>query len=665
MTSLCPPARSRVKLRGVRTLFLLLLTVSSVALGADWQSLFDGKTLAGWTPTKFGGGGEIEVKDGALVLNQGILTGINYTNPVPTVDYEVAFEARRTMGQDFFCGLTFPVRDSHATLVLGGWGGAVVGISSLNNQDASQNDTTQYRNFKTGQWYRFRLSVTATNLSLWLDDEHLINADIAGVEVSLRPGEIELSKPFGIATWSTTGEIRDLKLRRLKDEPKAAPTHRGPATNAVPLPAALVGQLQRLIAVATNSGVGYLRLAELCDTFGARPSGSTNLAAAVDWALAKLRADGLENVRREPVKVRRWTRGEESAELVSPRAEKLPVLGFGGTAATPPEGITAPVLVVSGFAELTNRAAEATGRIVIFNAPYTGYGDSVRYRWSGAVEAAKVGAVASATRSITPFSLRTPHTGMMRYDDAVPKIPHAGLATEDVERLARMQARGQTPVLRLKLSAAFGEEVEDANVIAELRGREKPEEIIVIGGHFDSWDVGQGALDDGGGCLAAWEVLRLLKEAGLTPRRTLRLVLWTNEEFGLGGAKAYRDAHRAELARHIAGIETDSGTFEPAGYGFTGSERGGEIIRGITAFLGEALGAGEFGLGAGEADLTPLLEEGVPSLGLRLKPNNYFWFHHTDADTVDKVDPQALRRCTAALAVMAYALAELETPLPR
>lgn len=649
----------------MRTLLLLLLTVTAAAFGADWQPLFDGKTLAGWTPTKFGGGGEIEVKDGALVLNQGILTGVNYTNPVPTVDYEVAFEARRTSGQDFFCGFTFPVRDSHATLVLGGWGGAVVGISSLNNQDASQNDTTQYRNFKTGQWYRFRLSVTATNLSLWLDDEHLINADITGVEVSLRPGEIELSKPFGIATWSTTGEIRDLKLRRLKDEPKTAPTKGGSATNAVPLPAALVAQLHRIIATTTNSGVGHLRLAELCDTFSARPSGSTNLVAAIDWALARLRADGLENVRREPVKVRRWTRGEESAELISPRAEKLPVLGFGGTAATPPEGITAPVLVVSSFAELTNRSAEAKGRIVIYNAPFTGYGDSVRYRWSGAIEAAKVGAVASAIRSVTPFSLRTPHTGMMRYDEAVPKIPHAGLAPEDVERLARIQARGQTPVLRLKLSAAFGEEVEDANVVAELHGREKPDEIVVIGGHFDSWDVGQGALDDGGGCIAAWEVLRLLKEAGFTPRRTLRLVLWTNEEFGLGGAKAYRDAHRAELARHIAGIETDSGTFEPSGYGFTGSERGGEIIRGITTFLGEALGVGEFGLGAGEADLMPLLEEGVPALGLRLKPNNYFWFHHTDADTVDKVDPQVLRRCTAVLAVMAYALAELEAPLPR
>ncbi len=650
----------------MRSLILIFLVASFAALAADWQPLFDGKSLAGWTPTKFAGAGEIEVKDGALVLNQGILTGVNYTNPTPTVDYEVAFEARRTQGIDFFCGLTFPVRDSHATLVVGGWGGAVIGISSLNNQDASQNETTQYRNFKAGQWYRFRLAVTATNLSVWLDDEHLINADIKGVEVSLRPGEIELNKPFGIATWSTTGEIRDLRLRKLG---VAAEMKRAPAgnvsTNAIQLPGSLVGQLGKLVAAATNSGVGYPRLAELCDTFGARPSGSTNLAGAVRWALAKLRSDGFENVRGEPVKVRRWTRGAESAELIAPHRERLPVLGFGGTVATPPEGISAPVLVVTNFAELTQRAVEARGRIVVFNAPFTDYGDSVRYRWNGAVEAAKAGAVASVIRSVTPFSLRTPHTGMMRYDDAVPKIPHAGLAPEDAERLARLQARGVTPTLNLKLSAAWDEEVTDANVIAELRGREKPEEFVVIGGHFDSWDVGQGALDDGAGCVAAWEALRLLKELGLTPRRTIRLVLWTNEEFGLAGAKAYRDTHKAELPRHIAGIETDNGTFDPAGFGFTGSERGGDVIRGVLAFLGESMDAGRFTLGGADADLTPLIEEGVPALGLRLKPNNYMWFHHTDADTVDKVELGAFRRCTAALAVMAYALAELEEPLPR
>ncbi len=651
----------------MRSLLLFLLASSFTALAADWQPLFDGKTLAGWTPTRFAGAGEIEVKDGALILNQGILTGVNYTNPVPTVDYEVAFAARRTQGIDFFCGLTFPVRDAHATLVLGGWGGAVVGISSLNNQDASQNETTQYRNFKAGQWYQLRLAVTATNLSLWLDGEHLINANIKDVEVSLRPGEIELNKPFGIATWSTTGEIRDLRLRRLEApaEPKPKPAASPAGLKSVQLPESLSKTLRQIVAAATHSGVGLERLAELCDTFGARPSGSPQLAAAVEWALTQLRRDGLANVHGEPVPVRRWTRGAESAELVFPHREALPVLGFGGTVATPADGLTAPVLVVTNFAELTQRAAEAKGRIVVFNAPFTDYGDSVRYRWSGATEAAKAGAVASVTRSVTPFSLRTPHTGMLRYDEATPKIPHAGLAPEDTERLARLQARGITPVLRLKLAAAWGETVTDSNVIAELRGREKPEEIVVVGGHFDSWDVGQGALDDGAGCVAAWEALRLLKELGLTPRRTIRLVWWTNEEFGLGGAKAYRAAHQDELARHSAAIETDSGTFEPAGFGFTGSERGGEVIRGVLDFLGENLDAGRFTLGGGDADLTPLIEAGVPALGLRVKPNHYFWFHHTDADTVDKVEPAAFRRCTAALAVMVYALAEREESLPR
>lgn len=436
-------------------------------------------------------------------------------------------------------------------------------------------------------------------------------------------------------------------------------------TNVVALPESVRDQLDRICSAATNSTVGYRRLTELCDTFGPRPSGSTNIAAAADWVLATLRNDGLDNVHRETVRVRRWIRGPERVELVAPRPETLPVLGFGGTVATPAGGITAPVLVVTNFAELTARADEAKGRIVVFNAPFTSYGDSVRYRWSGAVEAARVGAVASATRSITPFSLRTPHTGMMRYEDAVPRIPHFALATEDAERLARMQSRGQTPVLRVTLSAAFGDEVDDANLIAELKGRERPEEVVVVGGHFDSWDVGQGAQDDGGGCVAAWEVLRLLKELGLTPRRTLRLVLWTNEEFGLGGAKAYREAHRTELARHIVAIETDSGTFDPSGFGFTGSGRAGGVVRGVTTFLGGRLGIGGFDLGAGEADLVPLVEEGVPALGLRQRPNNYFWFHHTDADTIDKVDPIALRRCTAALAAMAFALAELETPLPR
>lgn len=626
----------------------------------EWKPLFDGRTMAGWSVTPFGGRGEVEVADGAMVLNMGMLTGVNYTNPTPTVDYEIELEARRVVGSDFFCGLTFPVKTDFATLILGGWGGSAVGISSLDGNDAAHNETTTFQRFEAGRWYRIRLAVTATNLSVWIDGQPKINTDIRGKAISLRPGDIELSKPLGIASYSTTAELRNVRLRTL-----SAPTPGGARTNAMALPASLVSELERLVVAATNSPVPARRLAQLCDTFGPRFSGTTNLEAAIDWLLVELRADGFENVHGEPVSVPRWRRGRESVELVAPHAEPLPVLGLGGSVGTPPGGVTAPVLVVTNFAELASRAAEARGRIVVFNAPFTDYGDTVRFRVNGAVEAAKAGAVASLIRSVTPFSLRTPHTGSMRYDTNVPAIPHAALALEDAERLARWQAAGITPVLHLTMEAQTLPPVTSRNVIAEIRGREDPGAVIVVGGHVDSWDVGQGAQDDGGGCVAAWEAVRLLKQLKLQPRRTVRLVLWTNEENGLAGARAYREAHREELSRHVAAIETDSGTFAPAGFGFTGSESAWPWVRGVAAFLATSLDAGTLKAGGGEADLMPLLEQGVPCFGLRLRPNDYFWVHHTEADTVDKVAPADLQRCAATLAVLTLALAEAEESLPR
>jgi carboxypeptidase Q len=350
---------------------------------------------------------------------------------------------------------------------------------------------------------------------------------------------------------------------------------------------------------------------------------------------------------------------------MSPRNERLPMLGLGGSIATPPEGITAPVLVVHSVDELHRRKTEAAGKIVVFDVPYTDYGETVAIRVNGAVEAARAGAIASLIRSITPFALRTPHTGVMQYATNVTRIPHAALAPEDTARLARWQERGITPVVRIKMNARTRPDVRSRNVVAELRGREKPDEIVVLGGHIDSWDVGQGAQDDGGGCLAAWEAVRLMKQLGLRPRRTIRLVLWTNEETGGAGARAYRNTHREELSRHVAAFESDSGTFAPAGLGFTGSSAARPVIDALGGYLGSRLNAGEVVLGAGEADLAPLLEEGVPNLGLRVARDRYFWYHHTAADTVDKVDPAELGHCTAAMAVVAYALAELEAPLPR
>ncbi len=420
----------------------------------------------------------------------------------------------------------------------------------------------------------------------------------------------------------------------------------------------------KLIRAATGTDFAYQRLGELCDTFGPRFSGTTNLEAAVDWALAKMKADGLENVHGEEVMVPHWVRGAESVELIEPTHQLLPMLGLGGSVATPAEGITAPVLVVRSFEELQQRAKEARGKIVLFNAPFVEYGQTVAYRVRGAVEAAKTGAVAALVRSVTPFSLQIPHTGGMSYTDGVPRIPCAAITVEDAERLQRWQERGKQPVVRLKMSAKFLEDTRSHNVVAEISGREKPDEIVLVSGHLDSWDVGQGAQDDGGGCLQAWEALRLMHQAGLRPRRTIRLVLWVNEENGLAGAKNYAQRHQLELARHVLAIESDSGSFQPTGFTFKGSDQARAAIEQIGSLL-EGIRADKIIPGGAGSDVEQLAPAGVPVMELKTEGSKYFWFHHTAADTVDKVNPKELSQCAAAMAVMAYVVADRPEDLPR
>ena len=430
--------------------------------------------------------------------------------------------------------------------------------------------------------------------------------------------------------------------------------------------AAIVGTYrliaERIIQEATRDSFAYRRLAELCDRFGPRFSGTENLERAIDWILEQMRADGLENVRGEPVSVPRWVRGRESIEMLEPRYRQLPMLGLGGSIGTPPEGITAEVLVVGSFEELRRRASEAHGMIVLFNVPFTTYGETVRYRTQGAIEAARLGAVASLIRSVTPFSMQTPHTGSMSYDPGVPRIPHAAITVEDAELIARLQARGERVRLRLRMEARTLPDTLSRNVIAELVGREKPDEVVVLGGHIDSWDVGQGAMDDAGGCVAAWEAVRLLKNLGLRPRRTIRVVLWTNEENGLRGATAYAARHNPD--QHVLAIESDAGVFRPLGFGFSGSEEAYKLVRAIGTLL-DPIGAGRITRGGGGADIGPLMRRGVPGMGLVVDGTRYFWYHHTEADTVDKLDPGELNLCVAAMAVMAYVVADLPEPLPR
>jgi carboxypeptidase Q len=378
-----------------------------------------------------------------------------------------------------------------------------------------------------------------------------------------------------------------------------------------------------------------------------------------------MKADGLENVRGEPVMVPRWVRGAESAELVKPRAAKLAMMGLGGSVATPKAGITAPVLVVSSLDELTRRAAEAKGKIVLFDVPLTDYPVTRRVRTEGPSAAARVGAVACLIRSVASASIRSPHTGLTVYDSTVAKIPAAALSVEDAMMLHRFQDRGEPVVVTLRMSARTLPDAPSRNVVAEIVGREKPDEVVVLGGHIDSWDVGQGAMDDGGGSVAAWEAVRLIHRLGLRPRRTVRVVLWTNEENGGKGGLAYRDAHAAELAKHVLAMESDNGAFNPKGYVLGGSDSAAAVVQQVAGLMQSIDATGVQRVpGSPAADITPLHEAGVAAMEIDTEGSKYFWYHHSDGDTLDKLDPAELARCVAAMAVMAYVVADLPDALP-
>jgi Zn-dependent M28 family amino/carboxypeptidase len=287
----------------------------------------------------------------------------------------------------------------------------------------------------------------------------------------------------------------------------------------------------------------------------------------------------------------------------------------------------------------------------------------VHYRVHGARLAAAKGAVATLVRSVTANSLRTPHTGGMRYGEAEPKIPAAAISIEDAETISRLARRGVPVKVRLDMEAKSLPDAESANVIGELRGRTNPEEVVVIGGHIDAWDVGHGAHDDGGGCVIAMEAINVLRKLDLIPRRTIRVVLWTNEENGLRGGRAYAEQHADELANHVAAIESDSGVFKPTGYGISCTDevrqrRAVEQVKEILSLL-SSIGPMTAKEGGGGADISPMKESGVVLMGHEVEGSRYFDYHHTEADTIDKVDPTELSQNVAVLATVAYVLADM------
>jgi len=363
--------------------------------------------------------------------------------------------------------------------------------------------------------------------------------------------------------------------------------------------------------------------------------------------------------------VPKWVRGQESAEIVEPAHHAMVMLGLGDSVGTKPEGVHGEVLVVDSFEELDAKASAARGRIVLFNVPFTSYGETVRFRAAGPSRAARHGAIAALVRAVGPPGLRTPHTGALQYASDAPKIPAAAISTEDADRIERMTARNNKVVVRLKMEAHFEADAESANVVGEIRGREFPDEVVVVSGHLDSWDVGAGATDDGGGCVVTWEALRLMKKLNLRPRRTVRVVLFTNEENGGRGGQAYRDQHRAELARHVMMLESDGGVFRPLGVGFTGSDAARDTVKAIATLL-TGIAADQVSAGGGGADIGPSVQEAhIPAMSLDVDGSKYFLIHHTPADTIDKIDPVEMAKSAAVVAVMAYVIADLPQRLAR
>jgi len=415
----------------------------------------------------------------------------------------------------------------------------------------------------------------------------------------------------------------------------------------------------KLIDAALADNEGYNRLAYLCYRIGPRLSGSPGLERAIAWSVEQMKAAGLSNVRVIPAKVPHWERGRESALMIAPYEKPLHMLGLGMSIGTPPGGITAEVVTVATFDELSKLGRDKIqGKIVLYNEEYHGYGPTRVYRATGAARAAAFGAVAALVRSATPLAMQIPHTGEMNYDDSQPKIPAAAVSPEDAMMIAWLTNSGVPVKVHLEMQARTLPDADSGDVIGEIPGREHPEEVVVMGGHIDSWDVGQGAQDDGAAIIACLQAVALMKKLGLQPRRTIRVAFWVNEENGGHGGVAYREFIGSQIRNQVAAIEMDGGAEAPRGFGAGVDQASLELLQQVGRLL-ERVNAGEITAGGGGSDIAPLMRDGVPGIGERTVGTHYFDWHHSDADTLDKVNPEDFRKNVAALSVMGYVLADM------
>jgi len=443
---------------------------------------------------------------------------------------------------------------------------------------------------------------------------------------------------------------------------------------------ALPAVLSRIRDAGLKDDWAFGRLTDLCDKIGPRMSGSRQAEAAVEQIAAALRAGGL-SVELQPVKVPHWVRGAEQAEITeypgrpAGVTQELHLTTLGGSVATPPQGISGQILVVHSFDELRAHC-QARGKIVVFDVPFdetlalngragAAYGHGVVYRTQGASAAARAGARAALVRTVGGANYRLPHTGSMTYDPKVPKIPTAALSAEDAMWLSRLAAEGPV-TLRLTLLPQSLPDADSHNVIADWAGRERPEEVVIVSGHLDSWDLAQGAIDDGAGVASAMGAVHLLQTLGLHARRTVRFVGWMSEENGSAGGQAYFDLNKTALARQIAAIESDNGAGRPLGVSAHVAPEALALFDPLMAAL-SPLGASLLDRReeAGGSDVRYLDSGGVPTLAPIVDTRTYFDYHHSAADTLDKIEPENIRRQVALMAMMAYFVAELPEALPR
>ncbi|XP_046978950.1 carboxypeptidase Q-like [Vanessa cardui] len=405
----------------------------------------------------------------------------------------------------------------------------------------------------------------------------------------------------------------------------------------------------------------YEKYSTFIDIFGARPAGSKNLENAIDYMNRLTYYSGIKNVFTENVTVPHWQRIYESVQMIRPRFKDIAAIGLGPSVATPRYGITADVIVVCSFKEL-DKINNVQGKIILFNTVFTTYIETVVYRVYSAIKAAQKGAVAVLVRSITPFSLYTPHTGSLTYKENVRKIPAAAITTEDADFIQRLYNSGEKITINITMLNTLNKKI-SRNTIIDLRGRLEPRKMVIVSGHIDSWDVGQGAVDNGGGMMISWFVPVILNYLNLRPRRTIRSILWTAEEEGLIGGAEYIRRHYNELQDINFVLESDAGTFKPLGLEIAGSRAAKCLISNILKLfwpINKIKLVNNTG-----SEMSLFVNNGIPGASLLNQDYYYFLYHHSNADTLTAQIKQHVVNCAAFWAAISYVIADIPIPVPR